>query len=82
MSCCRLLVLLLLLSVNRKNAVKLARETRKILFYRAAFLRFRTVRELVREINDQHVGTRFIIKRRPAVRYPSTIYFYFFVIML
>ena len=76
------LILLLYLNVNSKNAVKFARETCEILFYRAALLRLGKVRELVQEINDQHVGTRFIIKRQPAVRYSSTIYFYFFVIIL
>ena len=62
--------------MNSKNAVKFARETCEILFYRAVLLRLGKVRELVQEINDQHVGTQFIIKRQPAVRYPSTIYLY------
>ena len=64
--------------MNSKYSVKLAHETCEILFYQAALLRLGRVRELVREINDQHVGTQFIIKRQPAVRYSSTIYFYFF----
>ena len=68
--------------MNSKNAVKFASETCEILFYRAALLRLGRVRELVGEINDQHVGTQFIITRQPAVKYPSTIYFYFFVIIL
>ena len=52
--------LLLFLNVNSKNAVILARETCEILFYRAALLRLGRVRELVREINDQHVGTQLL----------------------
>ena len=62
--------------MNSKNAVILARETCEMLFYRAALLRLGRVRELVREINDQHVGTQFIITRQPAVKYPSAILLY------